>query len=143
MATASSLIDRARSYIRIHSGEEPLQAYEATDGLTEMRSMLDQWTKANTISGFVAGGLADPVLVTIRNKRDATPETIDIDADLAIATNLALLMSVRYGVEPSGLLIQLAADSKDSISALDLNNADNRSQFDIALLTTNSRHRYG
>lgn len=145
MATAQDIIIRARQALRIHAEEESLQAYEAERGLSALRSMLGQWKLDKTIKGYVVSGLADQVSVDVRNEPDATPEllTLTDEADTALIYNLAVVLSSMYGIEADPVVLAQADLGRSSISALDLNNADNRSQFDIALLTTNSRHRYG
>jgi hypothetical protein len=90
--TALRIIERAFSKAGVKTAEEPLSASEIEDGLDALNDLLASWGATGTIEGI------DPIM----NPSDEliTPR----EADWALKSNLAVVISGEYGIQVNQIL---------------------------------------
>lgn len=93
MATAQEIIVAARRRLGIHAEEEPLEAVDATAGLTLLQSMLNAWKLDSSIKSYSADALAADVSITIYDDTELT------DVDFGLAANLAARIATSIGAQ--------------------------------------------
>lgn len=111
MATAHDIILGARRKLGIHEAEEPLQDYEAQNGLESLNDMLQQWVLEKTI-------MAAPTL-------DSLTETVSVDTyglssitdegNEAFKACLAVRLAPDYGKQPDAVTVNLCSNGKEAI----------------------------
>lgn len=111
MATAHDIIIGARRKLGIHESEEPLQDYEAQNGLEALNDMLLQWVLEKAImSAPTLASLTDTVSVDTFGVSSITNE-----GNEAFKACLAVRLAPDYGKQPDAVTVNLCTNGKEAI----------------------------
>lgn len=110
MATTSDIVSRALRILGVLDPHEPAESQDLEGGLVALNAMVARWEANGLALGWVPVTAAD------------TPLPVPVEAEEALAYNLAVRLRSEYGVQLAGDVIEmarqgLAALQRDRITA--------------------------
>ncbi len=98
MATTTDIVSRALRILGVLDPHEPAEAQDFTSGLTALNAMVARWEANGIAMGWSA----------VNDPDDPLP--VPVEAEEALAYNLAVRLRSEYGLVLAGDVIELARD---------------------------------